>query len=182
MTPDSRLLTTAEIRKVAAAFVEMGVDKVRLTGGEPLLRKDIVDIVTYISKDLGVRDVGLTTNGLVLDRYLDDLVEAGLTHLNISLDSLRSDRFSELTRMPHRALDKVKRSIDRALEVRQRQLARGQPPLKVKVNVVVMKGINDDEVRDFVELTRTRDLDVRFIEVSSLNCASTWLALFFGLH
>ncbi|CAO1628562.1 unnamed protein product [Sympodiomycopsis kandeliae] len=165
LTPDGHLLTTDEVKKIAKAFVQMGVTKVRLTGGEPLLRKDIVEIVRYLRHDLGVQEIGLTTNALVLARVLDPLVEAGLTHLNISIDSLKPDRFASLSRMSPNTLQKVLRTIDLSLAKRHAQLQQQHPsPLKVKLNVVVIKGNNQDEAVDFVRFTKDRDIDVRFIE------------------
>jgi cyclic pyranopterin phosphate synthase len=172
LTPKPHLLTTPEVIRIAKAFVEMGVRKVRLTGGEPLLRKDVAEIVRKLRDDLDVREIGLTTNGLVLERMLPELVSSGLTHVNISIDSLRHDRFAELSRMPGKTLDKVMSAIRAALNIRKAQIDGGMDPskaLKIKLNVVVMKGRNEDEVADFVDLTRDMDLDVRFIEVSRLN-------------
>lgn len=169
LTEDSHLLSTDELKRIAKAFVGMGVSKVRLTGGEPLLRKDAVEIVQYLRHDLGVKEIGLTTNGLVLNRMLEPLIEAGLTHLNISIDSLQPQRFASLSRMPEKTLSKVLRVIDQALQVRARQRAAASGgtsplPLKIKLNVVVMKGMNEDEVSDFVRFTKDKDIDVRFIE------------------
>ncbi|PWN24142.1 molybdenum cofactor biosynthesis prote [Microstroma glucosiphilum] len=167
LTPKPHLLTTPEVMRIAKAFVEMGVKKVRLTGGEPLLRKDVAEIVRKLRDDLDVREIGLTTNGLVLERMLPELVSSGLTHVNISIDSLRHDRFAELSRMPGKTLDKIMSAIRAALSIRKEQTDGGLDPskaLKIKLNVVVMKGRNDDEVADFVDLTKNMDLDVRFIE------------------
>lgn len=172
LTPRSSLLTTEELLSIAKAFVEMGVDKIKLTGGEPLLRKDIVEIIRYLKREVRVPEVGITTNALVLERSLDKLVEAGLDSVNISIDSLRADRFAKLSRMPEATLARVRSAIDKALQIRQQQLEQGISALKVKLNVVVIKGTNEDEVADFVDFTRTRDVEVRFIEVSksSLRC------------
>lgn len=172
LTPKPHLLTTPEVMRIAKAFVEMGVKKVRLTGGEPLLRKDVAEIVRKLRDDLDVREIGLTTNGLVLERMLPVLVGSGLTHVNISIDSLRHDRFADLSRMPGKTLDKVMSAIRAALSIRKEQIDGGLDPskaLKIKLNVVVMKGRNEDEVANFVDLTKDMDLDVRFIEVSGLS-------------
>lgn len=167
LTPDDRLLSTQEVKRIARVFVQMGVKKIRLTGGEPTLRKDLVEIVRYLDslRSEGLESIGLTTNGLVLSRMLPDLVAAGLTHVNISIDSLQPDRFASISRMSPKVLQKVLTTIDEALLY--------QPRLKVKLNVVVMKGMNDDEVNDFVELTRHRNLDVRFIEYMPFN-SNAW--------
>lgn len=122
------LLTRAELAALARVFVRGGVDKVRLTGGEPTLRSDLADIVAEL-RDTGVRSVAITTNGLVLTRRLPALQRAGLTALNISLDSLRADRYEHMSRRP--GLTRVLAGIDLALQL-------GYQP--VKINVVLMKG------------------------------------------
>lgn len=152
LTPKEQVLTTEEIIRVAKLFVSEGVDKVRLTGGEPMVRKDLVNIVEAIS-DLGVKQIGLTTNGLLLKRRLSDLHKAGLTHLNVSLDTLIPQKFELITR--RRGWERVIEGIDVAL-------ALGYSP--VKINCVVMRGKNYDELLDFVEFTQQKDIDVRFIE------------------
>ena len=145
------LMTREEIATLARLFVERyGVTKLRLTGGEPLLRPDVVDIVRDLSA-LPVK-LGLTTNALGLHRHLDGLIDAGLTSLNISLDTFDAERFRQIARRD--GFDTVWRNIHLALE-------RG---LRVKVNMVVMRGVNDDEVLRFVELTRDHPVHVRFIE------------------
>lgn len=133
-------------------FKRLGVKKVRLTGGEPLVRKDIVEIVGDMGKLFP--QVGITTNGSLLPRKLERLKEAGLTHLNISLDSLKPERNEVITRRPN--------TTGKALESLDRALALGFQ--SVKLNVVALKHFNDDEFGDFVELTRTKQVDIRFIE------------------
>lgn len=153
LTPRQRLLTSDEIERLVRLFALAGVNKVRFTGGEPTLRKDVVDIVKRISAIDGINDVGITSNGLILSRSLEALKDSGLSLLNLSLDTLKPDRFEQMTRRKgHR---RVLESIDKALDL-------GFDP--VKVNVVVMKGVNDDEIVDFVELTRDKNINVRFIE------------------
>ncbi|XP_066961507.1 uncharacterized protein [Macrobrachium rosenbergii] len=152
LTPKHQLLTTQEIIRLARLFILEGVDKVRLTGGEPMVRKDLVPIVESIS-DLGVKQLGLTTNGLLLKRRLQDLHKAGLTHLNISLDTLIPPKFELITR--RRGWEKVIEGIDEALKL-------GYSP--VKINCVVMRGRNEEEILNFVKFTQDRDIDVRFIE------------------
>lgn len=153
LTPSSQLMTTEEVMRVARLFVGAGVDKIRLTGGEPTLRPDLPELVGRMAALSGVKAVGITTNGIVLDRRMEQLREAGLTLLNISLDTLRPERFEAMTR--RRGHDRVLRSIHAAVRC-------GFDP--VKVNVVVMRGVNDDEIPDFVELTRHHPINVRFIE------------------
>lgn len=145
------LMTRDEILTMARLFVERyGVSKIRLTGGEPLVRPDAVDIVRDMAL-LGV-SLGLTTNALSLHKHLDGLVSAGLKSLNISLDTFDAERFKKITRRD--GFDTVHANILLALQ-------RG---LRVKVNMVVMRGVNDDEILRFVELTRDHLVHVRFIE------------------
>ena len=145
------LMTREEIHAIARLFVERyGITKIRLTGGEPLVRADAVDIV----RDLAALPVklGLTTNALTLHRHIDGLIAAGLQRINISLDTFDAERFRRITRRD--GFDIVWSNIRLAL-------ARG---LRVKVNMVVMRGVNDDELLRFVELTRDHPVHVRFIE------------------
>ncbi|KAF1746864.1 hypothetical protein GCK72_023322 [Caenorhabditis remanei] len=152
LKPKDKMLTNDEILKLVKLFARHGIDKIRLTGGEPTIRKDIVQIVEGIASTPGIKDVGITTNGLVLPRFLPDLKNAGLTKINISIDSLERQKFAKMTRRD--GFDKVWKSIE---------LARSYFP-KVKLNVVVIRHQNENEIVDFVNLTRDRNLDVRFIE------------------
>ena len=145
------LMTREEVATIARLFVERyGITKIRLTGGEPLVRSDAVDIV----RDLAALPVklGLTTNALTLHKHLDGLIDAGSQSLNISLDTFDAERFRRITRRD--GFDTVWSNIRMAME-------RG---LRVKVNMVVMRGVNDDEILRFVELTEHHDIHVRFIE------------------
>ena len=158
----SNLLTFEEIERVARIMVERyGVDGIRLTGGEPLVRARLPLLVEKLAA-LGV-DLAMTTNGVSLPLLAAELKAAGLTRVNISLDSFKRDRFLELTRRDD--LDRVLAGIDAALEV-------GFDP--VKVNCVVMKGINDDEVLDFAEYGREKGVVVRFIEFMPLDADEIW--------
>ncbi|KAK6760606.1 hypothetical protein RB195_021898 [Necator americanus] len=152
LTPPSNLLTSDEIVRLVELFASHGIDKIRLTGGEPTIRRDIVEIVERIRNIDGIVDIGLTSNGIVLAKKLRQLKEAGLTKVNISLDTLVDHKFTLMTR--RNGFAKVMKSID---------LAEALFPT-VKINTVVMRNINDDEVNDFVNLTKNRRLDVRFIE------------------
>ncbi|KAL6640078.1 hypothetical protein ACP70R_022388 [Stipagrostis hirtigluma subsp. patula] len=153
LTPKSELLTHDEIIRVADLFVTSGVDKIRLTGGEPTVRKDIEDICLHLSGLKGLKTLAMTTNGLVLSKKLPRLKECGLSALNISLDTLVPAKFEFMTR--RKGHSKVMEAIDAAVEL-------GYDP--VKVNCVVMRGMNDDEICNFVELTRHKPINVRFIE------------------
>jgi GTP 3',8-cyclase len=145
------LMTRDEIATIARLFVERyGITKIRLTGGEPLLRPDAVDIVHDMSR-LGV-SLGLTTNAMSLDKHLDGLIDAGLKNINISLDTFDAERFKRIARRD--GFEKVRANILAALQ-------RGQ---RVKVNMVVMRGVNEDEILGFVEFTRDHPVHVRFIE------------------
>ncbi len=156
------LLTFEEIERVARIMVERyGVDGIRLTGGEPTVRAKLPVLVEKLAA-LGV-DLAMTTNGVSMPLLATDLKAAGLRRVNISLDSLRADRFEELTRRDE--LDRVLDGIDAAV-------AAGFEP--VKVNVVVMKGINDDEVVDFAHFGRERGVTVRFIEFMPLDADEVW--------
>nr|XP_048699419.1 molybdenum cofactor biosynthesis protein 1 isoform X5 [Caretta caretta] len=153
LTPKSELLTTQEIITIARLFVKEGVDKIRLTGGEPLIRPDVVDIVAQLNKLEGLQTIAVTTNGINLARLLPRLKEAGLDAINISLDTLVPAKFEFIVR--RKGFHKVMEGINKAIEL-------GYNP--VKVNCVVMRGLNEDELLDFVALTKNQPLDVRFIE------------------
>jgi GTP 3',8-cyclase len=145
------LMTREEIATITKLFVERyGITKIRLTGGEPLVRPDAVDIVCDMAQ-LGV-SLGLTTNAMTLDKHLDGLIDAGLKNINISLDTFDAEKFRSISR--RNGFERVHNNILLALQ-------RG---LRVKVNMVVMRGVNDDEILRFVEFTRDHDVHVRFIE------------------
>ncbi|RPD82180.1 molybdenum cofactor biosynthesis prote [Lentinus tigrinus ALCF2SS1-7] len=156
LSPPEHLLSDDEIIRLATLFVQSGVTKIRLTGGEPTVRKGIVEIVGRLNelRQYGLQSIGMTTNGIALHRKLPALIENGLTHLNISLDTLDPFKFEIMTRrMGH---DAVLRSLHTAL---------ASPELQsVKLNAVVVKGLNDHEAVDFVEMTKESRLSVRFIE------------------
>ncbi|MEM7040157.1 MAG: radical SAM protein [Bacteroidota bacterium] len=148
--PKESLLSASEIADFARIFVEMGVKKIRLTGGEPLLRKDAASIIGDLAA-LPVQ-LAITTNGLLLHHFLDQFDEIGLRTLNISLDTLQTERFKAITRRDQFA--QVMANIRLAQDA----------GFHVKLNVVVMRGVNDDELLDFVALTGQERLHVRFIE------------------
>lgn len=152
LSPKQHLLTTDEIVYIAKLFIEQGVTKIRLTGGEPTIRKDLVDIIAQLKQLPGLENVGITTNGLVLTRNLVNFQRAGLDAINISLDTLQPKKYEEITR--RRGWERVVAGIDLAIQL-------GYKP---KVNCVVMTNFNENEVCDFVEWTRDRAVDVRFIE------------------
>ena len=154
----AEILTYEEIERLVRIAASMGINKVRLTGGEPLLRPDLPRLVRMISGTPGIDDIALTTNGTLLTRYAVALKEAGLTRVNVSLDTLKSDRFREIT--GHDGLATVLEGIKLAESV-------GLTP--VKVNMVVMRGDNDDEVIDFARKTISDGWNVRYIEYMPFN-------------
>jgi GTP 3',8-cyclase len=149
--PSSRLMQADEVEALAKVFVGLGVDKIRLTGGEPLVRKDAAQIIHSLSR-LAVT-LTLTTNGIRLHQFLPQLKEAGVRSLNISLDTLSAEKFSFITR--RNVFEKVWKNIHETIDA----------GLHVKVNVVAMKGINEEEIVDFVEWTKDTPVHVRFIEL-----------------
>jgi cyclic pyranopterin phosphate synthase len=160
--PRSELLSYEEIERVARVLVERyGFESIRLTGGEPTVRAHLPVLVSRLAA-LGV-DVAMTTNGASLRLIAGDLAAAGLSRINISLDSLRAERFAAITNRD--ALDAVIDGIDAAVEV-------GLDP--VKINCVLVKGVNDDEILDFAAFGRERDVEVRFIEWMPLDGGGTW--------
>jgi cyclic pyranopterin phosphate synthase len=159
LSPNKDILTTAEIYYLSALFVNQGVNKIRLTGGEPTVRKDIVPLMQQIGslRRNGLKELALTTNAISLHRKLDAMVEAGLTGVNISLDTLDPFEFQLLTR--RQGFDAVMKSINRIQEMNK--VGAG---IKLKINAVVMRGLNDHQIMPFVEKTRDEDIEVRFIE------------------
>ena len=149
------LLSYEEIARVVRTMAPMGLRRVRFTGGEPLVRRDLPDLVRMVAEIPGIEDLSLSTNAVLLEEHADALKSAGLTRVNVSLDSLREDRVDEIARRPG-SFAKIMAGLDAAERV-------GFTPLKV--NVVLMGGRNDDEVADFAEITREKPWHVRFIEV-----------------
>lgn len=159
LSPPAHLLTTPEIVYLSTLFVSQGVTKIRLTGGEPTVRKDIIPLMQAIGnlRRDGLRELCITTNGISLHRKLDAMVEAGLTGVNLSLDTLDPFQFQIMTR--RKGFEAVMKSIDRILEMNR--MGAG---IKLKINCVVMRGLNNREILPFVELGRDKPLEVRFIE------------------
>uniref|UniRef100_A0A914LXT7 Radical SAM core domain-containing protein n=1 Tax=Meloidogyne incognita TaxID=6306 RepID=A0A914LXT7_MELIC len=154
LTPSSDLLTKDEIIRLAKLFAFEGVNKIRLTGGEPTIRKDLVEIVSELSKIDGIQEIGITTNGIVLNRLIKPLIDAGLNNLNVSLDSLSAQKYAEITRRD--GFQKVWRGL-----ILSEQL---MPKGKVKINCVVIRGINEKDVISLVEIGRELSFNIRFIE------------------
>jgi len=158
-----KILQADEILRIINLLARMGIKKVRFTGGEPLVRKDIVDLVSGAVATPGIKAVHLTSNGLLFDRYAQQLLDAGLTGVNISLDTMDAEKFVRITR--REGLEKVKDSIKLALDM-------GFP--RVKVNVVLMRGFNEEELKVFTELARDHRLTVRFIEFMPFDGHQIW--------
>lgn len=157
LTSKDNLLTRDEIVKLAKIFVtKLGVTKIRLTGGEPMVSKDLMWIVEQLGdlKNVGLQTLALTTNGIKLSRNISSLVQLGLDAVNISLDTLNAQKFTQITR--RNAFHLVNDGIDAALKAKLTH--------PVKINCVIMKDVNVDEVIDFVSLTKDKPLDIRFIE------------------
>jgi cyclic pyranopterin phosphate synthase len=158
------LLSFEEIERLVRVLAEMGVDEVRLTGGEPLVRRELPVLVGKLAKLDGVRDLSLTTNGVLLDRFAGPLVAAGLRRLNVSLDSLSHVRFAEIARRD--ALDRVLAGLEEAER---------HPELRpIKVNCVAIRGFTEQEVPALAELARRRPYVVRFIEFMPLDADEAW--------
>ena len=153
LQPREAVLTFDEIERVSRLFARLGITKIRITGGEPLVRRNISILIARLARIPGIETLGMTTNGVVLARHASRLKDAGLTHLNVSLDTLRPERFRQIALRAH--LPDVLDGIEAAL-------AAGFSPLKL--NVVVMEEVNGDELLDFVEFVRCRPINVRFIE------------------
>ena len=158
------ILTYEEIERVVRLLVEMGVRDVRLTGGEPLVRRDFPVLVGMLASIEGLRDLSLTTNGYLLERDADALVAAGLQRINVSIDSLQRDRFFRITRRD--ALPQVLRGLH--------AIARHPQVRPVKVNAVAIRGFTEDEVIPFCEFARSTDFQVRFIEFMPLDADRAW--------
>jgi cyclic pyranopterin phosphate synthase len=160
----SALLSYEEIERLVRILAGMGVHDVRLTGGEPLVRKDLWKLVERLSALEDVRDLSLTTNGYLLERQVDDLVRAGLRRVNVSLDALAPDRFFQLTRRDSLA------QVLAGLAAAERH-----PELRpIKVNVVAIKGFTEDEVLGFAAFARKHPYEVRFIEFMPLDADRSW--------
>jgi cyclic pyranopterin phosphate synthase len=152
--PHEEILRYEEIDTVVHAAAELGIHKVRLTGGEPLVRPGIVDLVRMLARIPGIDDLAMTTNGILLSRYAPSLAEAGLQRVNVSLDTLRPERFEHITRLGR--LEDVLAGIEAARRA-------GLEP--IKLNTVVIRGMNDDEVVDLARKTMEAGWNIRFIEV-----------------
>jgi cyclic pyranopterin phosphate synthase len=162
--PKQSILTFEEISRLVGIFASLGVAKVRLTGGEPLLRHDLPALTTMLARIPGVRDLAMTTNGLLLATQAEPLHRAGLGRVTVSLDTLRPDRMRDLAR------------TDRHSDVLAGIAAARAAGFPVKLNTVVMRGVNDDELVDLIEFARSHAAEVRFIEYMDVGGATGWSA------
>ena len=149
-------LTYEEIASVVRQMAGQGLRRIRLTGGEPLVRRDLPDLVGLLSAIPEIEDISVSTNAILLPKFANELRLAGVDRVNISLDTLRRDRFEEIARRPVRLFDETMRGIEAAERA-------GFAP--IKINTVLLRGLNDDEVSDFARVTRTKPWHVRFIEL-----------------
>ena len=156
--PRQDVLTFEEIIRLATSFAELGVTKIRLTGGEPLMRKKLPELVASIKAIKGVEEVVMTTNGTLLKKYAQPLFEAGLSRLNISLDTLKAERFHTLTRR-----DRLQAVLDGIAEAKKYAFE------SIKLNAVIMRGMNDDEIVPLTDFALENGLDISFIEEMPLG-------------
>ena len=163
--PRESILSFEEIDRLVGIFAGLGVEKIRLTGGEPLLRHELPKLVALIRRHPELRDIALTTNGILLARHADDLRAAGLDRVTVSLDTLRADRMLEFARSPRHA------DVLEGIATAQAAGFAG-----IKLNVVVIRGYNDDELADLVEFGRRQRAEVRFIEYMDVGGATEWSA------
>ena len=161
--PKEKILSFEEIIRLARIFSKLGVKKIRITGGEPLMRKELPSLIQQLIKIPGIQDIGLTTNGVYLPKYAQQLKEAGLKRVNVSLDALNDDVFMKMNGRGVRS-KVVLKGIDAAL-------ASG---LKVKVNMVVQKGVNDGEILPMAQFCREKGLSLRFIEFMDVGNSNGW--------
>lgn len=162
----SNLLSSDEIEKIVKAFSLIGIKKIRITGGEPLVRKDFPEILKKIDKIEGIEKIAITTNGFNLLENLEEFKKNGLDRINISLDSLNEKKYNEITRGGN--FNKIFETIKKAVETNFD---------RVRLNVVIMKGVNDDEILDFVNLTKNLNIGVRFIELMPIGEGKKFISM-----
>ncbi len=155
-------LSNEEIIKVVRQCAKLGIKKIRITGGEPLLRCGIVNLIKDINEIQGIEEIHLTTNGILLKDKVEDLAKSGLAGVNISLDSMLEERYSTLTRGGK--LEDVQEAINKAMDL----------GLKVKLNTVIIDDVNKDEIIDFINITKDKDISVRFIELMPIGVAEKY--------
>lgn len=154
LTPKAHLMTLAERKRLISIFASLGVTKLRFTGGEPTISNQLEELIQH-ARSCNIKSIGITSNGIILKERLDDLIKAGLTSVNISLDTLIDTKFAAVTR-------RDKKNIYRVLSSVYTAVSKGLP---VKINCVLMRGFNDNELAQFVNLTKSVNVDFRFIEL-----------------
>lgn len=164
--PKEEILTCEEIGEIVDIFSQLGVKKIRITGGEPLVRKNFRDIIDVVNKNSKIDEISVTTNGIRLEEELEFLKDKKINSLNISLDTLREDLYYDITGGGD--LKKVLSAIHRAIEMNFK---------RVKLNVVLIRGKNDSEIMDFVKLTETYPIDVRFIELMPIGMGKDYIEI-----
>lgn len=157
------ILTFEEIAKIVGIAATLGVKKIRITGGEPLARKNVATLIAAIRAIKGIEDISMTTNGLLLGRYARELADAGLDRVNVSLDSLKPERYRTITR-----------GGDSNLVIKALQSAEKAGLMPIKINMVPMRGFNDDEIEDFARITLNTPYHVRFIEFMPIGARDMW--------
>jgi len=157
------ILSYEEIVRIASIAVKEGITKIRVTGGEPLVRKGVVNLIGWLSQLEGIEDLSMTTNGILLSNFAKPLCEAGLKRVNVSMDSLKPELFKKITRGGE--LSRVWKGIEMASKI-------GLNP--IKINVVAIKGFNEGEIMDFVGLTLDHDYQIRFIEFMPVGPENGW--------
>lgn len=162
--PHAEILTYEEMLVIIKLCIQKGIRKLRLTGGEPLIRKGVIDFIKKVSELDGLEEVTLTTNGVYLKEFAHSLRQSGIYRINVSMDTLRPDRFFNITRRD--LFDRVREGIEEAEST-------GLNP--IKINVVIMKGVNDDEILDFAQLTYSKPYHVRFIELMPVGDPEKWI-------
>jgi GTP 3',8-cyclase len=161
--PKSELLSYEEIERVARLFIELGVEKIRLTGGEPLMRKDLPILVKMLNEIEGLKDIALTTNGVMLPKYAEELRAAGLKRVNVSLDSLKDELFGQINGR-NVGVGPVLKGIEAAKKA----------GLGVKINMVIKKGLNDSEILPMAEFCKKEGLELRYIEYMDVGSTNGW--------
>jgi cyclic pyranopterin phosphate synthase len=156
-------MDTTQIGRIIGVLGRMGIRKIRFTGGEPLLRRDLPELVAIARATPGIESIKLTTNGVLLEKRLPGLLGAGIDGINLSLDTLDPARFRSIARRDE--FPRVRRALDLLTET---------PSLKVKINVLLLRGVNDDEIPAFAELTRNRKITVRFMELQPFDDHQIW--------
>ncbi|MDU7036194.1 MAG: GTP 3',8-cyclase MoaA, partial [Staphylococcus simulans] len=161
--PKDELLTFSEMERIARVYTRLGVKKIRITGGEPLMRRDLYKLIAALNEIDGVEDIGLTTNGLLLKKHGQKLYDAGLRRINVSLDAIDNELFQSINNRNIKA-DTILEQIDYAVSI----------GFKVKVNVVVQKGINDDQIIPMIQYFKDKNIVVRFIEFMDVGNDNGW--------